>query len=169
LRLGQEQRLQLHPRRQREKKSEKRLKAASGAPVAWAASSSGRQPGEELPASLGAGRGIWPWCQLRMVCETWAGLEKPMRQRRQGLRVVLDAGEDQAAELRRQLLLVGEELAVAALTVFRVRSMAASNLRSRAKPARAATRFRSVSVLRQLVGLFVGQHLDPVLDGAQRS
>ena len=73
-----------------------------------------------------------PWCQPRMVWETRGGLEKPMRASvRERLRIVVDAGEHQAAEPRGQRLLLREELAVAGVTVFSVRLIAASKLRSR--------------------------------------
>ena len=65
-----------------EKKSPNRLKASSGAPVALAASSrrGARRVNSSRPRSVRVAA-TWPWCQLRMVCDTRAGWEKPIRVR----------------------------------------------------------------------------------------
>ncbi len=70
------------PEARPEKKSTKRLKASSGAPEASAASSrrGARRVKSSRLRSLRVAL-MRPWCQARMVPETRAGSEKPMRRR----------------------------------------------------------------------------------------
>ncbi|MNJ48684.1 hypothetical protein D3C77_438840 [compost metagenome] len=65
-----------------EKKTAKRRKAASGAPVlATAVNRRGaRRVNSSRPRAVRVA-GMRPWCQLRIMSETLAGSEKPMRAR----------------------------------------------------------------------------------------
>ena len=70
------------PLDRREKNAPKRVKATSGAPVAWVASSrrGARRVKSSRPRSERVAA-MCPWCQARIVPDTWAGLEKPIRAR----------------------------------------------------------------------------------------
>ena len=70
------------PAASRPKKSAKRVKAGSGLPVACAASRrrGARRVKSSRPRALRVA-GARPVCQPRISPDTWAGLEKPMRER----------------------------------------------------------------------------------------
>ena len=77
------------------------------------------QAGEELAAALGAGGGDVAVMPAADGGGHALGARKAHAlERGQGLRIVLDAGKDQAAEARRQLLLALEEGAVALVDAF---------------------------------------------------
>ena len=109
-----------------------------------------------------------PWCQAAHGLGDGVGIGKahPL-QRAQGLGIVLDPGEHQAAEARRQRLLAGEELGVAAVDAFQ----GPRHRRIEAPQVRIAVEGRDAAALAlvrwQAVGLLVGDHLHPVLEVAQ--
>jgi hypothetical protein len=103
-----------------------------------------------------------------MVAATRSGCgEAHALERGQGLRIVLDAGEHQAAEPRRQLLLALEQRAVAAVHALEDLADHGVEAAQRAVPPEGRHLLAVGVGLRKLVGLVVGDHLGPVLQRAQ--